>query len=1101
MKTIRISTLILGMAAAWVATREAGAQQLGGEVPAGNVLYTVGTTFRSNGADYVYLLWNPTDDNLLRQRAYSVWSKPGGPNSPAAYQPVSWIKVQTDPNVIELALLSAQRLGQDLSKLEVAIDGLFADIRPAAGVSRAEKLSVILQGARNDSEMFRNLLVLARFHPAVSLCMGAAYAGPIDGLRTYEVRMAGVNDGPHAPEAARRVVGRITLDPAAYEALPAPGAPVSVPFGSWDGGVFYPDARSNLTARMRWATPDALRQKALLQFGYRVYRISPAFYQSQIVGGSLNPGDLAAYATAFPNEVKQANRLPVLIERMLNQAEAADRLADPDTAFFVDSNDLGEPGALPLSDGQKFRYLVTAVDILGRDGHASTGTEITIYRTTPPNAPRGVTVEDHVTHPTSTTTRQEFRITWREPAAVNGIPIARYDVYRWAKAEDINKAEPETAPVKVATVAAVPGAEWHEAKDASLGVPVPANQLGKVWWFTVRAVSAGALADLGPLPGAPVSPHSGPASGVLRDRSTPPVPVDVSAVVRIVESGPQLGVNPTTTEEMAAPDYGYLNARITLPRGAAALDGADYYYRINDTAAAGDTKPTPMGPAPLDAGYLGSVRFTDGGPDELVTVMRLPLPTNSGTHTVTLHVRGRDKHGNLTPFASKTLTVGDATYHLRHLVPLVPSHSYAMAVAGTGPTLLRHVSRRADNGQVNFPQIELENIPGGHVCKILRRIDQGELELEVEGEAPGGGGQGGEWQINTRALAVSAGEVAYYLQLTNPAGVAGAMKEIGRFLMSPLEPPPRPMLLPVEALPAAQATLSWACAPHGVERFHVGVAAIGRSPSDTISGQLSTAFANRSAEVEVDGQLTALDFRMYDTGALGDKLPERSVTLTLEEGVTYHFLVQAVSSTGEQGAFSNPVSFAWVSTVDGGPNAPWPARTPAQINSAFGNPRASMSGILIGTLPKNTVVTKDGDTWLLRPPAGSSPVDLMTRLFRESSGPVEGARRDRYLLPCVVYRYQVPNSKFPVVSGEVVQVSPLIKGIAAQVENSSGVDYTVVYDPYIRFITNNNHIYLMPPHPLINQASYRYLMVLFREDGEIDSVVPTTTFQVETNPN
>jgi hypothetical protein len=251
----------------------------------------------------------------------------------------------------------------------------------------------------------------------------------------------------------------------------------------------------------------------------------------------------------------------------------------------------------------------------------------------------------------------------------------------------------------------------------------------------------------------------------------------------------------------------------------------------------------------------------------------------------------------------------------------------------------------------------------------------------------------------------------------------------------------------------------------------------------------------------VDGQATALDFRMYDTGALTGKLPERSVTLTLEEGVTYHFVVQAVSSTGEAGAFSNPVSFAWVATVDGGPDAPWPARPAPWVNSAFGNPPASEFGIRVGTLPKSTTVTKVGDSWRLRPPAGQEPADLMTRLWRESAGDVEGSRRDRFLLPCVVYRYQVPNALFPVVSGEVVQVAPLIKGIAARAENIGGVNYTVVYDPYFYFDEWNRGIFLVPPHPLIHRASYRYLLVLFRPDGEIDSVVATKVFEANFNPN
>lgn len=1095
MKTHFVSALLSAIATSLMLVSGAPAQQLGGNVPAGNVLYTVGTTFSSGGQDHAYLLWSPTDDDLLRLRAYSIWSKPGGANSPAEYQPMSWIKVQTDPATIELTLRRAERLGQELSKLETAIDGLFEDIRPAVGVSRADKLSVILQGALNDPEMFHNLLILARLHPAVGLCMGAAYAGPINGLRTFEVRMAGPNDGPGAPDAARRVVGRVTLNPVAYEALPAPGPAVSVPFGGWVGDMWIMDARASLNARMRWSTPDPLRQQTLLQFGYQVYRIKPPFYQAQIAGTTLQPGDLAGYAQAFPNEVKRVNRSPVLIDRMFTLSEATDRVTDPETAFLVDSNGLGEPGAVPFEDGQSFFYMVTAVDILGRDGHASAAQQITIYRTTPPAQASQVSVEDLVTHPAPTTMRQEFRVKFQASPPVPGVSILKYEVFRWQNVEDITKPDTGTPPVLVATVTAIAGREWYEAKDATLGVPVPAGQLGKPHWFTVRAVAVSALAASPQ--GAPKSPHSAPASCILRDRSSPTPPVNLTADVVIVEGRISMSVAspPYVVEDLPAPDYGYLNCRIDLTRDSPAIDGADCYCRINNTSPAGVTDPTPLGPAPRNATYLGSIRFADVSPNPLSSDLRIKLPTQSGDHSVTLHLRARDRHGNLTGFVSRTVSVDDATYGKRHLIPATVSHSYAQTVAGTGPTLLRHVSRRADNGQINLPFFEILNLPGDGTWKIQRRIDQGEMELEAEGKGQLGG------YLNAKALATNAGEVSYSLQLTSANGVAGPLREIGRFRMSAIEPPPQPMLLPVEALPDEHATLSWACAPHGVERFHIGVAGVGHPAPDSISGQLSTAFETRSEEVTLEGKTTALDFRMYDTGAVGGSSPEHAVTLDLEDGVTYHFIVQAISSTGERGKISNRVSFAWIGTTDPGPNAPWPARAPAQINSNFGNPKASMEGIIIGSLPKNTTVTYVGNTWRLRPPAGQNPVDLMTRLYRESSGEMDGSRRDRLLLPCVVYRYQLPNAVFPKVSGDVVQVSPLIVGIAARAEKIGGVDYTVVYDPYFRFYTNPNGIYLIPPQPLIDKSTYRYLMVLLREDGEIDSVVPTTTFTVDVNPN
>lgn len=1094
MKTYHPSAIRSGLVSLALSLAAASAQQLGGNIPVGNVLYTVGTTFSASGQSHAYLLWSPTDEDLLRLRAYSIWSKPGNPNSPAEYQPVSWIKVQTDPATIELTLQRAGRLGQDLAKLETAIDGLFEEIRPATGVSRADKLSAVLQGAQNDAAMFHNLLVLSRLHPAVGLCMGSAYAGPISGLTTFEIRMAGPNDGPATPSAARRVVGRVTLDPAAYQALPAPGPAVSVPFGGWMGDVWVPDARANLNARMRWSTPDTLRQQALLQFGYQVYRIKPPFYQSQIQGSKLNPGDLAAYAQAFPNEVKRVNRQPVLIDRMFTDSQAGDRVTDPDTAFLVDSNGLGEPGAVPFQDGQSFYYMITAVDILGRDGHASPATEITIYQTTPPAQPRQVAVEDYVTYSgTPSTMRQEFRINWLASPPVPGVTVLRYEVYRWQDVADVSKPTPVHPPLLVATVPAVTGQQSYLATDASLGVPVPASQLGKIHWFTVRAVAVSALADLGPVPGPPKSPHSAPASGVLRDRSTPQTPAGLTAEVVIVEGRIQMAVNatPFPVEDLPAPDIGFLNCRITLTRDSPAVDGIDCYCRINDTSGVGNTVATPLGPAPHDAIYLGSVRFSeDAAQTSLPTEFRIPLPSAGGPHSVTFHLRARDRHGNLDGFVTRTATVDDPTYGKRNLITGAVTHTYVQRTAGVTPPLLRHVSRRADTGKINLPFFNVENMPGNVTWKIMRRIDEGNMELELEGKGQPGG------SIDAKALAANAGTVVYTLQLTSASGVAGPLQEIARFQSSAIEPPAKPMLLPLEPLPNQKAVLRWVCAPHGVERFHIGVAGVGREAAATISSQLSATFETRAERVNLDGKSTTLDFRIYDTGAVSDSSPEHSVTLDLEEGATYRFFVQAISSAGERGKVSNSVSFAWINPEDPGPNAPWPARPPAQINSAFGKPAASMDGIVIGTLPKTSTVTKAGNTWRISP-----PVDLMKKLYAESSGAVEGARTYRTLLPSAVFRYQVPNTTFPKVSGDVVQVCPLIKGIAARTENLSGTDHTVVYDPYFRFDPASKRIYLTPPQPLIDEATYRYLLVLFDDNGEIDSVVPTTTFHVDTNPN
>ena len=1074
--------LVAGLVlAAWPAVGRA-------DVPAGRVIYTVGTTFSADGQDHAYLLWMPTDEDLLRLRSYSIWSKAGPPESPALYEPVSWVRVITDPTVIELVLRRAERLGQDLSKLEQVIDGLFDVFGPTPGVPRAEKLSAIIQGAQGDPKLYHDLLVLARLYPAVSMCIGAAWAGPVDGLRTFEVRMAGPDDGPDVVDALRRVVGRVTLNPAAYQPLPAPGAPVAVPFGRMVSGVFERDARGHLNTRLRWATPDALRRQALLQFGYHVYRVEPAFYQSVGMGaGTLQAGDLANYALAFPDVVKRASRTPVLIERMLTEGEALNFPDDAETFHFIDDNGRFLMDGVPFDDGDEFQYMVTAVDVLGRDGLASPATLVTICRTLGPNQPRNVAVRDLVTHPTAGTTRQVFGVTWQVPPLVDGDPPPdRYDIFRWEAAD--GPFSEDAVVNKVGSMTPDPGQEWMEFEDASLGVPPPAAAMAKTWWFTVRAVFLTACGE------AP-SPHSAPASGVLRDRSGP-APTNGGGV-EVLKAVPALTIRTTVgNEALPTKDNEFLNTRITVNRTAPGIASVNIFYRIDDTSPTGEPEQTPLGPAPVNSIYLGTLAFAPGVESMSVNArVRLPVEHVDYSHAVAFHMNARDVHGNHSVFRTRNVVATAGSADQRRLLVANSSLNYSYVMAGPpeAPALDRHVSREIA-GNVANPQPQLATpslvpptlAPGAAAgWKIFRRIDFGPLVLIEEGE--------GDPPTNITAdlLSVNAGEVSYFLQTFTGAGFAGPLVELGRFEMTALEPPPQPMLLPVEALGDGKAKLAWACPPHGVARFHIMVAAAGGMPPDRISSDLTAAFENRmGVEVEVDGTSDTMDFRVYDSGPLlGNQSPEHSVVLDLENGVNYHFMVEAVTRGGERGAPGNRVDFAWTEPVDGGPDAVWPARSWIPVNESFTLPTADYYGIQIGRLLRDTIATKVGNTTRLSPPQ-----NLMARLEVE----VVDRRERRSLLPAVVFRYQLPNDKFPTVSGDVVQVTPLIEGIAARDENIGGTDYTVVYDPYFEFI--QRFMYLRPSQPLVHQADYRYLLLLFRDDGEIDSVVPTTRFTAELPP-
>jgi hypothetical protein len=97
---------------------------------------------------------------------------------------------------------------------------------------------------------------------------------------------------------------------------------------------------------------------------------------------------------------------------------------------------------------------------------------------------------------------------------------------------------------------------------------------------------------------------------------------------------------------------------------------------------------------------------------------------------------------------------------------------------------------------------------------------------------------------------------------------------------------------------------------------------------------------------------------------------------------------------------------------------------------------------------------------------------------------------DQTAMPFVLYRYQVPNNALRSVSGDVVQVTPLMENIAYGTN-----DVTIIYDPYFAVARPSTRdrwgLYVMDTQPVIRFATYQYLLVRFNEETkEIDRVIP-----------
>ena len=189
---------------------------------------TLGTPWRNPaGEDWAYVFWQAADGSSLSNRTMAVYRKAGEAAGPGVFTRQSVVRRQANPIVITPLLDRSSNVGQDLALLAEQTDGLFQAVIPAPGLPLAEKLSAVIQGLTRDSALMPRAQLGARVHPGLALALGQAWAEPfpvgID-VVTYELR-----DFNIATDADLSVLARVTLRRGQPLVLPAPGGPVEVP--------------------------------------------------------------------------------------------------------------------------------------------------------------------------------------------------------------------------------------------------------------------------------------------------------------------------------------------------------------------------------------------------------------------------------------------------------------------------------------------------------------------------------------------------------------------------------------------------------------------------------------------------------------------------------------------------------------------------------------------------------------------------------------------------------------------------------------------------------------------------------------------------------
>ena len=1091
MKTLS-SQLVRRCIAGWVgATLVWGGSVARAQEGIGDVVYTVGTTAQDSAhRDWAYLVWQATSSSLLTGRVFAVYAKLGEATNPAPYVRQSIVQLQTDARVIEPLLRRSENVGQDSVRLQSDMEELFGPLMPTNTIDRAVRLSAVIRGSLGDPNHYQNLLMLARNHPGVSLCLGNASAEMIAAAAktTFEVR---VYDPTTEKDLA--VIGRVTVEAGNPTLLPAPGAPVLVPDSSPKGDI-------NL--KFRWGTPDDLRRFGLMQFGFNLYRVTSAYAEAQ--GWNYKApllSQLTNLAATQPNLVKQVNRLPIIPRKQFTLAEAALVVApgDTNTLFIADDDGRFLPGYVNygFTNGATYYYFTTARDVLGRAGIPSTGLWAKVCDRMPPLPPSQVRVfNDYTNNTLLHTQRQALRVVWNQVTnytlfySTNATThrtvtnrsetVSNYWIYRWSSVTQMNTYSGNLSNHLIAVVPHVAGRRTQNYLDDGAGAPHAPEDWSKTYWYTVRAGDASAC-------GQNLSAPSGPAYGVLRDRVGPDTPngqVLINCLFPVVNfQGAEMKYGTPDTNQYAF----HLFCRRLHPN----IEWADFYS---------------FDPAAGTSVFLNRKYFPPGS-DTADLWYYLP----DAQKRPAFICRVGASNGRISDVAKTGYLSSPETRRYRVEVTFVAVMTAEQHLIGArNDDCQTHSPTNPATGIFVPPVVVFLPAPTSREYRVYRRVDDGPLSLICQGLIT----NTFDWQSCTNdSLPANPGTICYYVQTLDEHGNPSALTNVACFSIAGRTDPPTPRLAPITGQgdnSHPQMKLVWFCPPYGVDRFEVWVGDRAATPD------LSKAFSSfltysNYAVPEIwftnKGQPTNFPFYVFRTPRVGPGFGNGAtftVPVNVKIGRTYAFFVKAVGADGAVGQPSNVEMALWGETnlVE---QVPWPARPLVETNANYVGAGAFLHPQHTNLLYRSSQL--GNAVWLgWVDLAGRQILNVTEKQvqFRGLYDPNEFVFTNYFsqrMLPAVLYRYQVPNDNFPSVSGDVVQVSPLIEQIAYGTNSGS----TILLDPFIDATSIPNPsddtrtwvlLWLRDTQPQISGAAYRYLLVRFNPNREIDQIVPTTPVEV-----
>ena len=464
----------------------------------------------------------------------------------------------------------------------------------------------------------------------------------------------------------------------------------------------------------------------------------------------------------------------------------------------------------------------------------------------------------------------------------------------------------------------------------------------------------------------------------------------------------------------------------------------------------------------------------------------------------------------------------------------------------------QHISRASENGPVAPLKIRFRPTLRSREFRLYRRVDDGPASLIAQGTTSFDAAN------PTRAIVIPddvmppvAAHLCYYVQMLDEHGNGSPLAFLGCKYAKPAVLP-RPVLAEPKSVGDAnhpQVLLSWFCPTSGVHRFEIKIHRDDQAGSGNPTGLVGTKLfrlLSYNTKRSYAGLFAArVRFLVFDEAQLTPPIgpefgpgPQFSLTADVVAGGTYTITVAAVDDQDKPQADSEAQTFTWHIAATNVLTVPWPAR-PLPPLTHFDDDNGGTNYRVAAMILRDTTNNLDvrypvgvriGNLSLMSSSylgdfglnvgstnffyflwqyqlGGSYWQDPQKFVFTRNSA--DPSRNGDSLLPVAVYRLQVTNSSFPKVSGNLIQVTPLIERIPWKHDYyysyipdlllAAGATPRPINTAFAPPLLARSYLCVRDQQPVMVGAAYHYYAVRFNAKHEVAETVDAGTVTIPPN--